>query len=153
MTRLAMGEKQRTFSTILFGTRILFCRLHLFTHSIYFNILIKMILIKVISSADVTSGALPVALYELGPDNLISLDDSKDSSVAPEERRLSINEMIIQQGLARISKTAARKLYGAEKTVLLSKLKIAQAEALRSHVNLFRYGDPGDSDDEDRKGR
>ena len=100
-----------------------------------------------------TSGSLPVALYELGPDSLISLDDSKDSSVAPEERRLSINEMIIQQGLARISKTAARKLYGAEKTVLLSKLKIAQAEALRSHVNLFRYGDPGDSDDEDRKGR
>ena len=102
------------------------------------------VLLQVISTPDV-GFPVPVALFNLPPDGGLSLDHLIDED---DGQSRSFNEEMIRQGLARISRTASRRLFGAEKVSLHNRLRDAQDEAMRKHVNMFRYGHPGDSDDD-----
>ena len=73
------------------------------------------------------------------------------------ERVVSVNEALLAQGLARLSRSAGRYLRrggGPKKswTVLGSALHEhlleAEGEARRAHRNWFRHGDPPESEDE-----
>lgn len=119
--------------------------------ALYLNDLVwdKDMLLQVVGSPEATGAPVPVALYEVGPNGGLTLDHTKGSG---EDIVHSVNEEMIIQGLARISRTSTKKVYGGpEKTTLLNRLRDAQSSAIRSHVNMFRYGDPGDSDDEKMK--
>lgn len=64
---------------------------------------------------------------------------------------VSIGEALLSQGLARISKPAARisRRHSPRAQALLERLQEAEDLAHRDHLGLWRYGDVGDSDDED----
>lgn len=84
-----------------------------------------------------------------------------------EVERVSINEKLTEQGLAMLSAQATR-VFGPRNargrrtrlaqppvldknpttSMLYDKLVAAQRLALREHLSIFRYGEPGDSDDE-----
>lgn len=63
---------------------------------------------------------------------------------------LTVNEVLVRSGLARIAKTHIRRVADDDKA-LVERLRAAQQEALDAHTGLFRYGEPGDSDDEDER--
>ena len=74
------------------------------------------------------------------------------------EPSVSVNETLTRRGLARVSESAVRRASRAmasksgsnpnTASALLSKLKDAEAEAHRLHLEMWAYGDPGGSDDE-----
>eukprot|EP01041_Mallomonas_annulata_P007052 gene7052-14351_t len=84
-----------------------------------------------------------------GTTHLMALYDVADAE--------SINERMALEGWCRVSETAVRRasratFQRASETAsgtLLAKLREAEEEAHRSHVNMWAYGDPGGSDDED----
>jgi staphylococcal nuclease domain-containing protein 1 len=59
----------------------------------------------------------------------------------------SINAQMLEAGMARLPAAARTGRAAADDVNRV--LRVAQEEALRQHVGIFRYGDPGDSDDED----
>ena len=74
-----------------------------------------------------------------------------------EEDANSISELLLLEGLARVSKTEARKVdtrvargvRGADKDKeLLTRFQAAQNAAKSERKNIWRYGDAPDSDDE-----
>lgn len=77
-----------------------------------------------------------------------------------EDSGACVNESMVAAGLARVARTEARRIRrraaagpgsGAEKDIeLLQRLETAQSGALRSRRGMFRYGDVGDSDVEER---
>jgi hypothetical protein len=159
------------------------------------------LLMQVLGRDNLTgTGRLLVALYDPAEDDA-SEDDQAGQGAAKAEAeaeegvdfpvqaadpaltglatKVSLNELVVQEGLARVSRNAARLVAGrggaghvgrppirgrGEKgsgsapvsrgglsvfaTVLLDRLEEAQRFAHRAHVNLFRYGDAPDSDDE-----
>ena len=68
------------------------------------------------------------------------------------ERRISVNEQLVKIGLAQTSKSLARKsrllksMPGAE--ILLKRLELYEKMALDNHLNMWMYGDCGDSEEE-----
>lgn len=114
--------------------------------AMYLNDLVwdRDVLLQVIATSDAGS-PIPVALFNLPPDGGLTLEHVSGED---DDRSRSFNEEMIVQGLARVSRQASKRVYGAEKTALLQRLKEAQEEAMRKHVNMFRYGHPGDSDDD-----
>lgn len=73
---------------------------------------------------------------------MVSLTNSADDSGT------TVNELMIRGGLARMAKTDIRYAPTADKP-LVAKLREAQEEATRNHEGMYRYGDVGDSDDEE----
>jgi len=73
------------------------------------------------------------------------------------ERVVSVNEALLAQGLARLSRSAGRylrrgggpkKSWTALSSALHEHLLEAEGEARRAHRNWFRHGDPPESEDE-----
>ena len=58
----------------------------------------------------------------------------------------SVNAAMLEAGMARLPAKARSR--GAGVPGVHTALRAAQDVALSEHVGLFRYGDPGDSDDE-----
>lgn len=65
-----------------------------------------------------------------------------------EESGLSASEVLLGEGLARISKRDTRRLRRPDDKSLVAKLQKVQDEAKAAHVGMWRYGEVGDSDDE-----
>lgn len=72
---------------------------------------------------------------------------SSSSAAAPAPMVLSVQETLLKDGLARIA-GKERTPAGEKGEVLSTAWKKAQEEARRKHINLWRYGDNCDSDDE-----
>jgi len=68
----------------------------------------------------------------------------------------SVNEQLISAGLARVAKPdavkalAANMLNGSSVIKLAANLKVAQESARKSRTGMWRYGDIGDDDEEER---
>jgi len=60
---------------------------------------------------------------------------------------VTVNELLIRAGLARVSKTQVRSAPAAD-SELVRALMAAQQDAKSRHVGMYRFGDVGDSDDE-----
>lgn len=60
----------------------------------------------------------------------------------------SINSMLIKEGLCRVNQEHGKGL-GLEASNAISDLLSQEDEARRQHLCLWRYGDPGDDDDDD----
>lgn len=72
---------------------------------------------------------------------------------------VSINERMVAAGLALVSARAHRLVRSRSNVqlpvavdLLMDKVKDAQADAKRNHLNIFRYGDPDDSEDDTTRG-
>lgn len=84
-------------------------------------------------------------------------DDGEDARGGDGEYAMSsVNYVMVSEGLARVKEPkSARKGWGsgaAAVNKVVDILKEAERNALKSHAGLWRYGDPGDDDDEDDGG-
>ncbi len=67
----------------------------------------------------------------------------------------SINEQMVSEGLARVSKLTeidvlrAKMINSDNLTALATELQLVEAAARKSHIGMWRYGDVGDDDDDD----
>eukprot|EP00640_Fibrocapsa_japonica_P000834 CAMPEP_0113935162 /NCGR_PEP_ID=MMETSP1339-20121228/2371_1 /TAXON_ID=94617 /ORGANISM="Fibrocapsa japonica" /LENGTH=728 /DNA_ID=CAMNT_0000937219 /DNA_START=1 /DNA_END=2187 /DNA_ORIENTATION=- /assembly_acc=CAM_ASM_000762 len=100
---------------------------------------------------DPETGALRLALY-------VSQGQGEEGAATAATANLSLNETMVEEGLARVPKSAEReaarmaKLGGTAASVaadLIQGLKGAQETARKQRAAMWRYGDVGDSDDED----
>ena len=68
---------------------------------------------------------------------------------------VSINEQIVSDGLARVSKATevealcAKMINSDNLSSLANELRIAESAARKSHAGIWRYGDVGDDDEEE----